>query len=143
MDMKLNVTTQSGNIVDTTIVDTYNLSITDDGTLVSKLVPVTTDNSVSFSASAFEDFFNQFNSLSEDCKVRATVIASSNLESLPIATAQKYVFPGGNTFVFKDVQFSNNQDLYSSINYADPTAPVNTVPRTAMPASTVANGAAK
>ncbi|MFD0861680.1 hypothetical protein ACFQ1M_05645 [Sungkyunkwania multivorans] len=33
-----------------------------------------------------------------------------------------WVFPGGKTFVFKNVQFSNNQDLVADVTYAEPTA---------------------
>ncbi|MFC6102148.1 hypothetical protein [Olivibacter domesticus] len=34
---------------------------------------------------------------------------------------QKFVFPGGNTFTFKDVVFSDYQDLVSHITYVQPT----------------------
>ncbi|MDX2471572.1 MAG: hypothetical protein QNL04_13455, partial [SAR324 cluster bacterium] len=33
-----------------------------------------------------------------------------------------WVFPGGETFVFKNAQFSNFQDFVSNVTYAEPTA---------------------
>ena len=33
----------------------------------------------------------------------------------------RLVFPGGKSFVFKNVQFSDNYDLIGQITYADPT----------------------
>ncbi|MEM7216012.1 MAG: hypothetical protein AAF423_10755 [Pseudomonadota bacterium] len=36
------------------------------------------------------------------------------------STGGKWIFPGGNTFVFKDAAFSNDQDFVTHITYADP-----------------------
>jgi hypothetical protein len=38
-----------------------------------------------------------------------------------INSSQSFVFPGGNTFAFKDVVFSDGQDLISHITYVQPT----------------------
>ena len=38
-----------------------------------------------------------------------------------INSSQSFVFPGGNTFAFKDVVFSEGQDLISHITYVQPT----------------------
>jgi hypothetical protein len=37
-----------------------------------------------------------------------------------LTVVQDFVFPGGRTFAFKTVGFSNHQDLVAHITYADP-----------------------
>jgi hypothetical protein len=36
------------------------------------------------------------------------------------STGGKWIFPGGQTFMFKDAAFSENQDFVAHITYADP-----------------------
>jgi hypothetical protein len=45
----------------------------------------------------------------------------TSLQDIPTSTVQNFVFPGGATFTFADVSFSDNQDLVSHIVYADVT----------------------
>jgi hypothetical protein len=35
-------------------------------------------------------------------------------------SSSSWVFPGGKTFAFKNVQFSDNKDLVCEITYVDP-----------------------
>jgi len=42
------------------------------------------------------------------------------MKDIPINVFQDFIFPGGQTFIFKDVRFSSHQDLISHITYADP-----------------------
>lgn len=126
--IKKNFTSESGNVFDKTIVDTYTIAIADDGSLQATLQSVPTDNSCSLSTDAFQNFFTNMNDVSRQIKDAASSVAGSNFTDIPISTLQKYVFPGGKTFAFKDVQFSDNQDLYAAITYVDPTGPVHTVP---------------
>lgn len=50
----------------------------------------------------------------------AKVKMDAPLEPIPVVFAQNFVFPGGNTFIFKDPGFSEYQDLVSHITFADP-----------------------
>ncbi|KAL6406542.1 hypothetical protein AUP68_09341 [Ilyonectria robusta] len=127
-NMKRNFTRTSGNIVDTTIVDTYTLAVDESGKLGATLITNTTDNSVTPSTDGFEDFFTHSNEVAATIKQQADALVSSNLQDIPLSVLQNYIFPGGQTFAFKDVRFSNNQDLLASISYVDPTAPPTTVP---------------
>ncbi|KAH7353146.1 hypothetical protein BKA66DRAFT_575495 [Pyrenochaeta sp. MPI-SDFR-AT-0127] len=126
-DMKKNFTSEDGNIFDKTIVDTYTIAVTDDGGLQTTLHSDVADNSVSITTDAFQNFFTHMNEVGADVKTAANDVGSSGLTDIPVSTLQKYVFPGGKSFIFKDARFSNNQDLFASISYADTTGPM-TVP---------------
>ncbi|KAH6972773.1 hypothetical protein BKA56DRAFT_691286 [Ilyonectria sp. MPI-CAGE-AT-0026] len=127
-DMKRNFTVTDGNIVDKTIVDTYTLAVDESGTLGATMISHTTDNSVTPSTDDFQDFFTGSNEVASGIKEQAGALVSSNLHDIPLSVLQKYIFPGGQTFAFKDVRFSNNQDLLASISHVDPTAPPPNVP---------------
>lgn len=43
----------------------------------------------------------------------------SQIESM-LQSSGAWVFPGGQTFSFKDAGFSDNQDFYAYITYVDP-----------------------
>ena len=45
---------------------------------------------------------------------------STGIENYLNASGSQWVFPGGQTFVFKDAQFSDAQDLVTPITYGDP-----------------------
>ncbi|KAF4963458.1 hypothetical protein FSARC_8555 [Fusarium sarcochroum] len=127
-NMKRNFTRTNGNIVDKTIVDTYTLAVNDSGVLGATLVSQPTDNGATPSTDGFEDFFTHSNEVAACIKQQADALVSSNLRDIPLSVLQKYIFPGGQTFTFKDVRFSDNQDLLASITYVDPTAAPLTVP---------------
>lgn len=120
----------SGNIVDKTIVDTYTLGVNEDGKLVAALDTQTTDNSYNPTVDGFLNWFTDINQLIADVETYVRSFTSTQLD-IPVSIVQDFVFPGGNTFVFKDAGFSPYQDLVSYISYADVTGqPVPTVPTT-------------
>ncbi|CAI4215985.1 unnamed protein product [Parascedosporium putredinis] len=47
-------------------------------------------------------------------------VVGYRVANIPIAIVQDYVFPGGQVFTFKDVAFSENQDLLAYITYVSP-----------------------
>lgn len=111
-------TSASGNVVDIQIIDTYSLGIDVNGTLkVDKHPPETTNNSKDPKANDFLNFWADVNKIISDVATWAQSIASTNLQTIPIAAVQNFVFPGGATFTFTDVGFSDGQDLVSHIAY--------------------------
>jgi len=119
-------TAGDGNLVDKKIVDTYTLGINANGQLVASLVSVPTDNSNSPSVTAALNFFTDFNTIST-AVANSVKIVGTKLQDMPINAIQNFVFPGGKTFIFSGVSFSNYQDLVTFIRYADPTGPVTSV----------------
>ncbi|KAF5650609.1 hypothetical protein F52700_326 [Fusarium sp. NRRL 52700] len=121
INMKRNLTRTSGSVVDKTIVDTYTLAVDDNGKLGATLVPYTVDKGATPTTDGFQDFFTNSNTVAEEIKQQASAIVSSDMQDIPVSILQNYVFPGGQTFAFKDARFSDNQDLLASITYVDPT----------------------
>lgn len=113
-------TGDGGNIVDKTITDTYTLAVDQNGNLMATQTTSTQDNSQSPGTNGFLNFFTDLNSLLDSAKTWANNFAGARLQSLPISVVQNFVFPGGNTFTFSDVCFSNNQDMVSHITYVQP-----------------------
>jgi hypothetical protein len=111
-----------GNIVDKAIVDEYTLAVTQDGKLASTLESKTTDNSADVSVGEFSNFWSGgINSITEDVKNFSSKVTSPEFKDIPVSIAQDFIFPGGKTFAFKSVAFSDHQDLVSHITYTDPT----------------------
>ncbi|HEX6098963.1 MAG TPA: hypothetical protein VF432_21795 [Thermoanaerobaculia bacterium] len=111
-------TSATWNAVDRTIADTYTLAVTQAGQLTSSLNTVVTDQSdPTPSTNWFIEIFTQLDDLTNDVAGWVQGLAATSFQSLPVNVAQAFVFPGGNTFAFKDVVFSGNQDLVSHISY--------------------------
>jgi hypothetical protein len=109
------------NSVNKTITDTYTLAVTQDGRLTATLSSNTVDNSDPVPSTNW--FINLFTSLNELVKTVddwSRNFASITLHDIPVSVAQQFVFPGGKTFAFKDVVFSDYQDLISHITYVQP-----------------------
>lgn len=105
-------------IVNDTLVDEYPLSITEDGALVvgtakSKLTQAADPHDRNANISNVND-------ISHDIIKAVKQPTSISLTSIPLSVAPSYIFPGGKTFLFKNAQFSENQDLVAFITYADP-----------------------
>jgi hypothetical protein len=115
-------TSTDGNIVDKTLVDTYTMGVNESGALVLSLAATTTDRSTTPSVNAFVNFFTNINDLASKWATWAQQVTGSTLTDIPVSFAQNFVFPGGTTFVFKDANFSDYQDLVAHITYADPSA---------------------
>lgn len=114
-------TSEQGNIIDITLTDTYTLAVDQNGGLTATVASTKADNSESPSVNGFLNFFTGANDLMNSVKTWASGFASTNFQDMPLSAMQSFVFPGGQTFVFKDVLFSQSQDLVSHITYADPT----------------------
>lgn len=84
---------------------------------------VTKNDAKKANTSPFEDFFTNFNSLSDDIAKWTQNFASQSQKQIPLATVRYYVFPGDQTFTFKEAKFSDFQDLTTLITYADPNKP--------------------
>ncbi len=110
-------------MINNTVTDTYEIKVGPAGDLViSKPEHVSVDTANPEGRSSFVNFFTGMR-INDDLD---TIIQSLNsfqelrLESIPLSSAQQFIFPGGKTFVFKDARFSDFQDLLSAIVYAQP-----------------------
>ncbi|MXV50305.1 hypothetical protein GS399_04920 [Pedobacter sp. HMF7647] len=118
--VKVELSSDSGNIIDKTIVDTYTLEIDDYGRLTANLDSQTTDNSQTPGVNGFLNFFSKVNDLTESVEQWVQGLTATSFTDIPLSVIQDFVFPGGKTFLFKDAVFSDNQDLVGHISYADP-----------------------
>ncbi|HZX83335.1 MAG TPA: hypothetical protein VFF19_07210, partial [Reyranella sp.] len=109
-----------GNAIDKTITDTYTLAVDDQGRLTASLSSAVVDNSDPPSVNGFLNWFTGINDLIADVSQWLSSLVATNFTDMPLSVVQNFIFPGGNTFLFKDVSFSDNQDLASRITYADP-----------------------
>ncbi len=113
-------TEASGNAVDKTVVNTYTLSVDQRGRLA--VTPQNSANDVGEtpSANGFLNFWANVNDFSTMVADAAKQCASLNMGDIPVNAVQDFVFPGAKTFTYKNVQFSDNQDLISHITYVSP-----------------------
>ncbi|KAI4095035.1 MAG: hypothetical protein LQ344_001882 [Seirophora lacunosa] len=94
--------------------DTYKLGVDDDGKLVvNRQSDPLVNKSQTPSTDAFTNLFTCVNQIVN--KVRTIDFTSTTFQSFPIAVVQDFVFPGGKTFAFKQMAFSDNQDLVAAI----------------------------
>jgi hypothetical protein len=112
---------ENWNSVNKTITDTYTLSIDSSGSLTAKLTTKVDDNSQPApTANWFINLFTGLNDLIKDIDDWTKNFFQTSFTDIPLNVAQQFVFPGGKTFAFKDVNFSENQDLVSNITYVQP-----------------------
>ena len=120
--LKYLATPADGNVIDKTITDTYTLAVDQAGRLTTTPpASVTVDNSDTPSANGFLNFFADVEKIVHDVHNWIAPFVATHFTDLPISAVQNFVFPGGNTFLCKNVQFSDFQDLTVDITYADPT----------------------
>lgn len=113
-------TCESGNFVDKSITDVYTLSVGQNGSLViSSSTSTTQDNSVKPDANWLTDLFSSINSI-VDWVHENVQFFNTELRDIPLGSMQQFVFPGGNSFAYASVSFSDNQDLVSHITYTNP-----------------------
>jgi hypothetical protein len=115
--VEFDYTSASGNVVDRTITDSYVLSVDSKGNLQSKFSSSSQDNSQNPDFGWFFNLISDFQDIITDVKAYSQNIASADFKDIPAQSIQQFIFPGGNTFIFKDVVFSDNQDLVSHITY--------------------------
>lgn len=114
-------TTADGNIIDIVISDEFDMSISSTGELVVTKTSNVVNNSETPGVGGFLNFFTHVNQLSNDVATWAKSIVSVPKLDIPLSTLQNFNFPGGNSFAFSTVQFSNYLDLVAHITYTDPT----------------------
>jgi hypothetical protein len=121
VDIRVMQSSESWNPINKTITDTYTLAVDQNGQLSASLVSVPVDNSdPTPSANWFIELFTGLDDLVNDVASWASAFGATAFQDIPVNVAQQFVFPGGNTFAFKDVQFSANQDMVSHIAYVQP-----------------------
>jgi hypothetical protein len=123
------LTSTEGNVVDRTRVDRYDIGIGGDGSLKTSVTSFEEDHSERPHLNAFLNWLlDNINGLVDEFSGHLGKMTGMTLERLPIELVQNYVFPGGNTFAFQNVQFSDNQDLVAFITYVDPVNPTTVAP---------------
>ncbi|GMQ29587.1 hypothetical protein [Algoriphagus confluentis] len=120
LKVKFDLTSASGNVVDKTITDIYTLSVGQNGLLQSAVSSSTQDNSQTIDLDWFTSLFVDMNDMIHAVKSMAENIASTNFSDIPAGDIRNFVFPGASVFAYKDVEFSDNQDLLTSITYVSP-----------------------
>jgi len=111
-------TSADANLFDKTITDVYTLSIGQNGRIqISAPQSSSQDRSQDAHRSGFINFFTGINDLTDDIKKKISGFVSTQIHDVPAARLDDFVFPGGKVFTYKDVQFSDNQDLVSKITY--------------------------
>lgn len=121
MKAQWDLTHIDGNIVDHTLIDSYALTVAQNGQLQATLLESTpVDDSKTPSLDAFSNFFVDLNSIVDFVKKRVSDLVSLKLTDFPANSVQSFVFPGGRVFTYKDAAFSDNQDLITAITYVKP-----------------------
>jgi len=119
MYLRREYTSISGNIVSRKITDKYDIAINQAGELKVNLVSTPEDSSEDPSTNIFEDLFTSINGIKSSIRDAARDFVNTQLHDIPVDIAQGFIYPGGRTFAFKDVQFSSGGDLVSKITYVD------------------------
>jgi hypothetical protein len=114
MTASLGGQSNTSNVIDVLVTQTYLLGITDTGSLVYTMTSNTTDLSQPNTV--------WISNPSEGCNFVgfwATFAQNPQfiLNNLVSESLQIFVFPGGNSFAFKSLAFSDAQDLVSPITY--------------------------
>lgn len=120
---------KDGNMIDTTITDTYSLFIDETGKLGCTIDTKTSNNPTFPHISPVVNQFTGIGDIANDINNSILNFQGGQLTDFPLAPFQDFIFPGGNTFAFKSVQFSDNQDLVTPITYQDPGAPAAVIPK--------------
>lgn len=118
--VRWDATDVSGNIFNKTLTDTYTLSVAQNGSLDVNMSTSTKDESESPQVSGFVAAFTNINELIADIKNKISGFVSTQIQDIPVVDVQDFVFPGARVFTYKDVQFSEHQDLVSRITYVTP-----------------------
>jgi hypothetical protein len=120
LDVRSLATQKSANVVDKTMTEVYNLAVTPDGRLAATPTgPALDDKSESMNVDWFINLWTDFNRISDYFTTLSRSVAATALQNIPVSIVQDFVFPGGNTFRYKSVGFSQAQDLISHIVYAE------------------------
>lgn len=118
LSVKVLLTENAANITDKTLTDTFELAIDEHGQLTTKYTYDVVDKSKTDWTNDFVDFFVGVNDIFDKLKRRN--FHTTNFEGHDIDAFRNFMFPGGETFAFKEFKFSDNQDLLAGITYVDP-----------------------
>jgi hypothetical protein len=121
--LRVFATKTDSNAVDKQIVDTYTLAVDDEGKITTTLSSQPTDNSKTPDINAIlSAILGGVNKVTDTIAGILQDFAETSFTDIPVSFVQNFVFPGGQTFLFSDVTFSENQDLVSHITYAAPSS---------------------
>ncbi len=111
----------TGNVFDKSLTDVYTMGVDQKGKITVDITPGDIeDNSEDLSKGFGTEMISALNKNIECITDQINDFTNTSLEHIPIGSAQSFIFPGGNTFSYKDVAFSQNQDLVSHITYLNP-----------------------
>lgn len=121
LEVQIDATIVRTNIFDKKITDTYTLSINQSGQIVlSDPITNTEDKSEAPNRSEFVNMFTGVNDVVKDLKSQLSGFLNASIQEIPTTHLQNFVFPGAKTFAYKNVIFSDYQDLLSEITYITP-----------------------
>lgn len=114
--VRILLATVKQNVTDKTVTDTYELAVDAHGQLIVNKETNTEDKSRTETTDGWDKLWgaaDPFNELGH----RLTM--GSNVQGEDLEMFRDFIFPGGQTFAFKDFEFSEHQDLLARITYAD------------------------
>ncbi|QUM85074.1 hypothetical protein [Moritella sp. 28] len=122
-NMKFNVTIEHmadsayGTIINRTITETHDLYVDSEGQIKVKHQSTTKNEADTTEFDISWIPYGNVTDLIKDIKKEAEALVDTRLTTIPTTTFESFVFPGGDVFSYKDVKFSEHQDLVSNINY--------------------------
>lgn len=118
LDLKIGQTWNTGDVSRQVYDDTYTLNVNSEGKIViestSNKQNLSQDDKVNWLSDLFTDANAWFSYL------KSRTFTSRQFQNFPISSIRDFIFPGGRDFTFKELHFSDNQDLICEITYTDP-----------------------
>lgn len=106
---------------DKTVTDTYTVSAGQNGSLqLSAPKSSTQDDSKQPDRSWLVNLFTGVNDIVDSFTSQLSDFLNASITDIPAASIQNFIFPGAKVFTYSDPQFSDNQDLVSTITYVKP-----------------------
>ncbi|KUJ14019.1 uncharacterized protein LY89DRAFT_784831 [Mollisia scopiformis] len=114
--------TETGYVYDTTIIDTYTITVGQNGdlSLIKQGESAIQDNSDPGQLDGFLNFFKDLNGVVDNITHQIGDWVGTNLEPVDFNSLPRFVFPGASVFTYKSVSFSQYQDLICEITYVTP-----------------------
>ncbi|PZX54004.1 hypothetical protein [Algoriphagus chordae] len=116
--LQWDATGDSVDFFDKKYTDVYTLSVDQNGDLQMS-APKSTfeDNSKKPDRSWIVNLFTNINTIIESFDKQISGFLNGKINDIPATDIKNFIFPGANVLTYKDVQFSENQDLISEITY--------------------------
>lgn len=119
--LQWDATGDSVDFFDKKYTDVYTLSVGQNGLLqISAPVSSLVDNSKKADRNWLVNLFTSINDIIDSFDDQIKDFLNARITDIPVGSIQNFVFPGANVFAYKDVVFSDNQDLLTAITYATP-----------------------